>query len=479
MMTEGIEEDNWRQANEKYKGVQNAIVSGKLFELYSDCQRLLPVDVRPRPDKRELVIPPFDPDKLLVGHRLTGTGKRKRDEGDNIDVFETGFQKANGKKVGEKKTGAAGAKRSLSTTAKSKAKLADPDSDFEEAFFSDDGLLTSTQMGELLKKPIRPSVQAAQPSTSRLASFPSDFPSQGLGRRPSAAPTTAKRFIGNSTRTAALAKTFKQAHDFSRDESTYEAWKNQTYPAFNSSLVEWWPDDKAGKGKAKNFHSPMRLPPDDRTGSSASGSSKLASSHSARAASKPGSKGSIRDDIGVISDEDEVEEEERGLPSVGNKTAATVSGQVRRKEDAMIQMNDDEDDMEDLPEISPEKLQRQSSLLRPTPRASSVAKSRKPQLSSPPRPFRNSAENSVRNGHHGPISQPTSAPLVIDLVDDEEEAEDNLIDNAKLGCQTLSLWVIAELTYQFSGRPQLLPWCSYRRPRRAQHHQGKCSLTPP
>jgi len=54
-----------------------------------DNKRLVPDDIKPAPRKEVIQIEPFDAEKLTVGSkRKSATGKRKRDEEDNLDLFD-------------------------------------------------------------------------------------------------------------------------------------------------------------------------------------------------------------------------------------------------------------------------------------------------------------------------------------------------------------------------------------------------------
>jgi len=65
-MSEGREERNWDKANDAYNEVQNALTSNKIFELYADCERLLPDNVKPACEKVEIKAQPLNVDAMTM-----------------------------------------------------------------------------------------------------------------------------------------------------------------------------------------------------------------------------------------------------------------------------------------------------------------------------------------------------------------------------------------------------------------------------
>ncbi|KAH8915320.1 P-loop containing nucleoside triphosphate hydrolase protein [Atractiella rhizophila] len=66
LMTKGRDESNWAKAQDNYQHVQNAITSGKLFELYGDVARLIPDKVKPELKEEVIVASEFDPAMVTV-----------------------------------------------------------------------------------------------------------------------------------------------------------------------------------------------------------------------------------------------------------------------------------------------------------------------------------------------------------------------------------------------------------------------------
>ncbi|GAA6016098.1 hypothetical protein JCM11491_000667 [Sporobolomyces phaffii] len=105
LMSEGREERNWDRANDAYQEVQNALTSNKIFELYADCERLLPDDVKPVCEKAEIKALPLNTDAMTMNGQSRAErkhlaeekkkGKSVRDPRANMpdDAFE-GFRTA-------------------------------------------------------------------------------------------------------------------------------------------------------------------------------------------------------------------------------------------------------------------------------------------------------------------------------------------------------------------------------------------------
>ena len=262
-MTEGIEEHNWSKANEKYKDVQNAIVSGKLFELYADCQRLVPADIRPVPNKVELVIEPFDPEQMGIGSkRAASKAKRKREETDNLDLFTAGFQKASGLK----KVNAADASKRL----QKKTDLPDEVEQFPVGDLGSPGA-TAREKEELLNLKEQPTVQAAQPARARNVSFP-----RPLSKSASSLDNgQQRRSYSSSTRREAITKILKQGAEHVSNAKLFEKWENKLRSDLRWEDVNKWKytdasasasaEEFAGRGKDNSFlSSSFRLQEEDR-----------------------------------------------------------------------------------------------------------------------------------------------------------------------------------------------------------------------
>ncbi|GAA5874284.1 hypothetical protein JCM1840_000622 [Sporobolomyces johnsonii] len=74
LMSAGREERNWDKANDAYNEVQNALTSGKTFDLYVDGERLLPDHVKPACEKVEIKALPLDIEKMT----MTGQSRLER-----------------------------------------------------------------------------------------------------------------------------------------------------------------------------------------------------------------------------------------------------------------------------------------------------------------------------------------------------------------------------------------------------------------
>lgn len=266
--------------------MQNAIISGKQFELYMDNHRLVPADIKPIVEKKIIEIEPFDPDKMGIGQRRTSsTGKRKRDEKDNLDLFESGFQKASGRKSPPRKSRA------------SKA-AAIKEEEFEEAQVVGDGKLTDEEKVEMKRYTIKPSVQAAQPALTRKTPLPSRLPIKAkhqystlAGPKPMTYSVSKEPYMAaGPTRTETIAKILRAGHVMSTP-GKYKTWEEETYQRFNISKVEFWPDEKAQTGRDTRFRS-FAPPVENRE------SRNLSSSGAAGSTTKVGHKSPSRETTG-------------------------------------------------------------------------------------------------------------------------------------------------------------------------------------
>ena len=257
-MTAGIEEHNWAKANEKYKDVQNAIVSGKLFELYADCQRLVPADIKPVADKVQLEIEPFDPEKMGIGAKRAASSKRKREETDNLDLFTAGFQKASQLK---KVNGAAGSKQVKANRNLPDELLEFPLGDLGSAY------ATSAEKDVLARVKQQPSVQAAQPARARNVAFPRPLSKTASGLSDN---MQQKRSFSSSTRREVVTNILKQGAEHAANAKLFEKWENKLRSDLRWEDVHKWKytdagSDYAGLGKDKSFRSSsFRIPEEDR-----------------------------------------------------------------------------------------------------------------------------------------------------------------------------------------------------------------------
>ncbi|EPQ27508.1 uncharacterized protein PFL1_05046 [Pseudozyma flocculosa PF-1] len=75
LMSEGREELNWQQSKDSYKAVQNDINSGLAVELYDDVKRMVPDDIRPEPELKQVDQPKFEPSMVSDGRKAAGKAK--------------------------------------------------------------------------------------------------------------------------------------------------------------------------------------------------------------------------------------------------------------------------------------------------------------------------------------------------------------------------------------------------------------------
>lgn len=283
-------------------------------------------------------VEPFDPEKMGVGHRRVIRRKRDEEESDNLDLFESGFQKANGKKI------AASRSKSKSRKPVSSGSSEPPESSDVEILPDDDGRLTAAEKAEVSRKAVVPSVQAAQRARVRPSALPTGISSlqnhsasatRGFASIPFRSASSNFKSIGISHRTASLASVFQRGREMSADSTIYKAWEDATYPAFKNSNVVWWPEDRQGKGRDATF-SPLRLVEEDRSGSK---------NKSGRAALAKASNDAI--DI----DEDDDSAIEDILPSLPRPDDARLLKGKRSKADRVDDSDDGSDDDEELPDL--------------------------------------------------------------------------------------------------------------------------------
>jgi hypothetical protein len=59
-MTQGREERNWDKAKDSYNEVQNALISNKVFKLYTNGNRMLPKHLKPTANKIKIKAKPIN-----------------------------------------------------------------------------------------------------------------------------------------------------------------------------------------------------------------------------------------------------------------------------------------------------------------------------------------------------------------------------------------------------------------------------------
>ena len=246
--------------------MQNAILSGRQFELYADCDRLVPEDIRPVPVKEVIDIEKFDPEKMGVGHKkksIKSTKRKREDDDDKLDRFATGFQLASGRKVGS------------------------IDADVIETSSAAGAKLNGQEEATMRKYSMKPSIQSAQPAIQRNQTLPFKRPVSFETAKPAHL-----RFQSTSTRASALFRVLEAGQTLTSDSDVYQAWEEGVYPYFKNRLVDWWPEANAGNGSDGSFRL-ARMVPEDRT------------------ATQPSCN--VRDDIGLLSDEEDDDKPSFGL----------------------------------------------------------------------------------------------------------------------------------------------------------------------
>lgn len=167
-----------------------------------------------------------------LGRKAVATGRRKRDEADNIDIFAAGFQKASGAKI-----------ESNPTKVRSTAMKAVPSE--PEAVLEESGFLTAKER------------ENVKMHGSALLSISNALPSQmcqhSLPRKVPPVIPVSKRMMGTSARSALLYDALRAGQELCADSDRNKAWEIQTYSVFKSSNVVWWPEAKVGSGKDKSF----------------------------------------------------------------------------------------------------------------------------------------------------------------------------------------------------------------------------------
>jgi hypothetical protein len=211
---------------------------------------LVPADIRPVADKKELVIEPFDPEHMGLGRKAIATGKRKRNEEDKLDLFESGFQKANGRKILTK------AKPAVPIRESSEDDIGEP-----VARVSEDGKLSSSELSYIQAR-LSAKPQLFNAKTAVINGHP-------LPRKVPATIMPTRKMFGTSARTAMLLNAMRMGQELSANSDKNKAWEIGTYSAFKSSNVHWWSEESVGTGRDRSFR-PLSHEPHKDTGASAS-----------------------------------------------------------------------------------------------------------------------------------------------------------------------------------------------------------------
>ncbi|GAA97189.1 uncharacterized protein L969DRAFT_21389 [Mixia osmundae IAM 14324] len=207
LMAEGREEVNWTRANENYKTVQNAILAGKVFELYADCQRLVPADINPTCEKKSIQVGSFSREAVVGPGALAKRPVLKERPRDSKKVVpeeaKLGFITASGKAI---------SRPSLASHIK-------------------ESMATASQQAYLSKKWQGRTATAVKP-------WDLDTYQAGKPRKPFA--------VSLSRRTRDLAKAVQTGYELSKSDS-YLAWEAQSYEHFRLEDVNWWDKTRLGQ----------------------------------------------------------------------------------------------------------------------------------------------------------------------------------------------------------------------------------------
>lgn len=239
--------------------MQNAIVSGRQFELYADCQRLIPNDIRPLPDKRALEIETFDPEKMGIdSQRPASKAKRKakvkNDEDGSLSEPETKKTAVRKKKPKVVQSDPLDAEDEPDVIEEEARNLGPPGATKDEKTY----LRRFTKIPDILRANSR----------ARLA--------HTLTKSVQNADVMQSRQVHTTARVGRLMEIFANGRRLSADPQRYKQWQSDTYPHFRNSNVEWWSDSKVGTGRDRSFRT-MSIANSVQTGaSSATAGSSLA-----------------------------------------------------------------------------------------------------------------------------------------------------------------------------------------------------------
>ncbi|KAE8371303.1 ATP-dependent DNA helicase mph1 [Aspergillus bertholletiae] len=104
LLMEGKEEESYLKAKDNYEKMQQMIASGSRFTFHDDTSpRILPADIRPVADKRQIDIPDENEDQGLPEPKRRGRAPKKPPKKFHMpDNVETGFTKASSLAAGPK-----------------------------------------------------------------------------------------------------------------------------------------------------------------------------------------------------------------------------------------------------------------------------------------------------------------------------------------------------------------------------------------
>ncbi|GAA6064429.1 hypothetical protein JCM10212_005308 [Sporobolomyces blumeae] len=221
LMSEGREERNWDRANDAYNEVQNALTSNKIFDLYADCERLLPPDVKPVCEKVEIKAQPLNLDAITMNGQSRAERKFLADEKKNI------------KKIRDPKANVPvdafdGFRTAGQLAAASKVKAPTASQTLRER--KGEALLTPEQEGELRTRwMLTPAGEPVRPRRFRTDGLPFDSGSSGSCHRIS---HHGQRHLD----LLAALRVTEQLSDSKPD--ALDVWHDKLSSAFNAKYVE-------------------------------------------------------------------------------------------------------------------------------------------------------------------------------------------------------------------------------------------------
>ena len=215
----------WDKAKDKHEDVLQAIIGGKRFECYSDCERLVPAGIQPTPDERVIEIPEQLPTDVKKRGRMTkrtteGEGETKKRKKEKVmqlpDDVETGFKKAS----------------ALSPPKTKEQKLEDR---------CTAALLSVEQSEELRERWRKPEL--------RVGDFPSF--SGSITKAPGL-------LVKASSYRLKICNILDLGEEFFTNVSTLGDWKKTAHNAFDPERVHWWASASLGTGSRP--YRPCRKP---------------------------------------------------------------------------------------------------------------------------------------------------------------------------------------------------------------------------
>jgi hypothetical protein len=194
-------------------------VSGKQFELYADCERLIPSQIKPVCQQLVVDVEDFDKNAISLSNRITRKdlkeakeAKPKRDKNKNIPPnAEMGFTTASDVRKKKAKT--------------EEEKLAER----REAAVADED-----ELRHLIDRWTVRRSGSIRPSPLDVSTLPIDIPSSS-------------RRLASSSASAKLRDKLTLGRKLAADEAALDDWKLTTYEQFNKKLIHWWHDERHGE----------------------------------------------------------------------------------------------------------------------------------------------------------------------------------------------------------------------------------------